>query len=56
MLDQWKTVWNNLSLRHRVTIGSAVMPSTLALADRIVSAAHAEGMSLDRATEPDSAL
>ncbi len=25
MLDQWKTVWNNLSLRHRVTIGSAVL-------------------------------
>lgn len=25
MLDQWKTVWNNLSLRHRVTIGVAVL-------------------------------
>jgi flagellar M-ring protein FliF len=25
MLDQWKTVWNNLSLRQRITIGSALV-------------------------------
>jgi flagellar M-ring protein FliF len=25
MLDQWKTVWDNLSLRHRVTIGSVIV-------------------------------
>jgi flagellar M-ring protein FliF len=24
MLDQWKTIWNNLSVRQRVTIGSAI--------------------------------
>src|SRR5215218_3302397 len=25
MLDQWKTVWTNLSLRHRITIGSVIL-------------------------------
>lgn len=31
MLDQWKTVWNNLSLRHRITIGAAILLAAAAV-------------------------
>src|SRR6187200_500605 len=31
MLDQWKSVWTNLSLRHRITIGCALILAAAAV-------------------------